>query len=266
MDPQQPQSPATSTSGNPTQTACCDSNDSLWKIINDRVVDCTSHQKDPKHCTRIYLTDRYAISPAIGDPDLLVPTACIQGIECSTLWEHNTPNYWNLAWQAFSTNPDYLKKYRKDEIGMAVNAKLSHHTGKSTRTHEQLHIHVRAIDSGVQSHLITQDKNIGSTTWSMLLIKDHKGEEHHYRVLKVTTDNGLANLNLFNRVHNVPEVGDSNMQYQTLVVAKRPKNSAYTGEGFYILNSDTISKSLNPGSHGDLGGVGDGERLLYPYT
>lgn len=71
----------------------------------------------------------------------------ITGIECSDIWEHTNPNYWDFAYQAAKKNlPSTL------HIGMAINS-------KSTRDFCQLHIHVSCIRSDVLTRL-TADKGI----------------------------------------------------------------------------------------------------------
>ncbi len=231
----------------PTPNDCCDPTDSLWKDhVSPRVKDCESN---PKHCEGVDPSPRHewvvSVKPS---PDyLLMAGECIKGIECSVLWEHNTPNYWDLAWQ------EVAKKHLSghlDKIGMAINAKWTHsNPPKPTRHDNQLHIHVSCIDPDVQKTLQKNDSNINPPpTWYKLTITDPKKEDRNYRVLRLENDGDLAKHNLFKLVYDVvKKAGD--MQYQTLVVVKRQP------AGFYILNSDTSTPALNPG-------ISDGERLL----
>jgi CDP-diacylglycerol pyrophosphatase len=234
----------------PTTNGCCDSTDPLWKKIDQRATDC---QHNHQHCKWIDLTAGYALAPYDAQvPNLLVPTKCIKGIECPVIREQSSPNYWDLAWQQLA-NQSWTTN--KDIVGMAINS-------AGMRHFNQLHIHVRSIDSAVQAELVGYGNKIGQT-WVYLSINDPKakgGQPHQYRVRCLENDVDLANHPLFQLVYDKlkEEYRDGakaaqHMQDQTLVVAKRNK-------GFYVLNSDTTSPSLNK----HTSGVGDGERLLYP--
>lgn len=217
------------------------------KEKKDRVADCQKN-KTAAHCYRIDIGPNYdhpehgyALSPAdkAVSPDLLVSTECIKGIECPGILAKGAPNYWDLAWEKLA------KEYRKGDlntIGMAVN---SADPGFG-RDRNQLHIHVRSIDSRVQNQLDRYDKGrkIETLRWGVLSIDDPtdiKGHgPHNYRVLRLEGDNDLGGHNLFELVYEelVKKYGAKaaeNMQHQTLVVAKRQSG------GFYVLNSDRLS-------------------------
>ncbi len=217
--------PATSHTADPA--SCCDTSDSLWQRINARAADCHNNKS---HCSNIDLQQGYALSPA-NAPNLLVATKCTTGIECSTVWLNNTPNYWNLAWV-------HLASSQGSRAAMAINAQHTK-SGTPTRTQNQLHIHVGHISASVMSALDGFALK-ALPNWSVETI-----EGRQYRVAFLANNGDLANNNLFAVVHNT--VGTANMQYETLIVAKRQKG------GFYILNSDTAILAS---------GVSDGERLL----
>ncbi len=239
----------------PNASACCVSSDSLWK----KVMACESGQTG---CTKVDPAHKWVVMKNSNTNYLLVAGECISGIECSDLWENKTPNYWELAWNEVAKV--YLSSHLAS-IGMAINAKWTKYHNP-TRDYAQLHIHVSCIDKKVTDTLGPIDKKINTPPhWiEQPIYSSTKATVNNYRVLRLNGDNDLASNNLFNLVYNElkkENMGDAKkaadyMQYQTLVVAKRGNG------GFYILNSDTISPSLNPGGS-KPGGVGDGERLLY---
>ncbi len=130
---------------------------------------------------------------------------------------------------------------------MVINARWDHAGGR-IHDYDQLHIHVSCIRTDVQKLLDTNDHQIttmpGNWKGSTQIIRGHP-----YRVLRLDSVNDLAQQNLFELLHNM--IGnDSDMPYQTLVVAKRPKG------GFYILNSQSNMPN----------GTGAGEKELLNET
>jgi len=186
--------------------ACCTASDSLWVKINQRAQECT---RNPSHCFRIDPKQGYALSPEdphINPPNLLVATTCISGIECPTIWQHDTPNYWNLAWTK-------LGSMQGSKAGMAINS-------QHTRTQQQLHIHVSCVDSAVSSALDSLDSQIKSApNWNQQTISGHQ-----FRTTRLDSDGQLASYNLFAFVHTI--VGTGNMANQAIAVVKRKKGGS----------------------------------------
>ncbi len=78
---------------------------------------------------------------------LLVPTAKIEGIESPALVKPDAPNYWAFAWEARSRVAAAAERpLGWDDLGMAINA-------KSSRSQDQLHIHVDCLDPRLKQAL-----------------------------------------------------------------------------------------------------------------
>lgn len=177
------------------------------------------------------------------------------GIECSDIWEHTNPNYWDFAYQAAKKNLS-----SKLDVGMAINS-------KSTRDFCQLHIHVSCIRSDVLKTLQNK-KDIPTTpsawTSTKALVKDlpilptpHR-DKADFRVIRLSLSSEFTygGKNLFQLLYEYvikdQKRPADDMALQTLVVVPVPG----TKDEFYIINSEDVgSKYLRAGE-------GAGERLL----
>jgi CDP-diacylglycerol pyrophosphatase len=203
----------------------------IWKSIQD----CVKNNK----CSPLVVdhTSQWVLYEELKTNYTLFAGQRIKGIECSKIWEHTDPNYWDFAWNAALK---YLA--RTDRIGLAINSKYA-------RTRCQLHIHVSCIRRDVRA---TLEKNDGSVAKEPSTWKSHTLSlgGYAYRVLWLNLDHTFLyyGQNLFQLLWNyIVHPNGEDMANQTLVATVRP------GGGFYILNS-------MPGLSG--GGTGFGEGLL----
>jgi CDP-diacylglycerol pyrophosphatase len=135
----------------------------LWRVVHwlcrpdkallDRSAPCLAFDRaggyavvpDPQHRTQI----------------LLVPTRRVTGIESPVLLQADTPDYWQDAWDArrfFERRAG--RAVSRGQIGMAINSETS-------RTQNQLHIHVDCVRPGVLAILAERQGEIGPA-WSPL--------------------------------------------------------------------------------------------------
>src|SRR5258707_8588262 len=144
-------------------------------------------------CTSLHTTDDYVIlrgDPATDHNYLLVPTCRITGIECPFIWGSTAyKGYWYDAWE--QAQPGKVSAVEKYTIGLGINS-------KSTRTEDQLHIHMAGILSRVQGQLNTLEKNHQITSdrkkWSAQVVpvvgrdpKTEKAETRNYRAVIFST-------------------------------------------------------------------------------
>jgi CDP-diacylglycerol pyrophosphatase len=152
---------------------------------------------------------------------LVVPTRPVIGIEAPVLQTAPAETYWQAAIAArrfvVSATRDRI---RADQVGLAVNA-------KSSRTQDQLHIHVDCARADVLSALRTHDREF-TGEWRLL----------HFWVdgtrffgLRLSADE-MNEANLFARLMRLPGY---RKDLASVAVAVFSAGAAPRGESFYVL-------------------------------
>jgi CDP-diacylglycerol pyrophosphatase len=129
----------------------------LWHVVHDLCLRDARLTGRPAPCLAVNRREGYAVVP---DPRrrtqvLLVPTTPIPGIESPGLLRPDAPNYWQAAWDArrfFEKRVGH--PVPRDRIAMAINAATS-------RSQNQLHIHLDCVRPGVRQVLMEHEADIG---------------------------------------------------------------------------------------------------------
>ncbi|MBV8091689.1 MAG: CDP-diacylglycerol diphosphatase [Acetobacteraceae bacterium] len=226
--------------------ALAENADALWEIVHGQCVPDQVKNNDPAPCAYVDLRKGQAEGYAIlkdrrgATQFLLIPTARVAGIESAALLAPDSPNYWNDAWQARTFVLERLgHPLPRDEVGMAVNSKLS-------RSQNQLHIHIDCVRLDVIEALHRQQAAI-SMSWRTLA---EPLAGHRYEAMRVAGAD-LNGNNPFRLLAQEGGIAAAQMGLETLVVigARFPDGSP----GFYLLSA------LADPLHGYLA---NGEELL----
>jgi CDP-diacylglycerol pyrophosphatase len=149
----------------------------LRRIVQDNCVPGFRNHANPAPCIRVVLgstsgeDNGYAIlhDRKGGAHFLLIPTRTLPGIESAALLDPTTPDYVAAAWK----NRDVLDRWLgrtlpRDAVGLAINPRTS-------RSQDQLHVHIECIGAMLQQALRTQADAIG-TGWTPITVAGHRLE------------------------------------------------------------------------------------------
>ena len=170
----------------------------------------------------------FAVLQAPSSPAhiIVVPTVRISGIESPALQSETAPNYWAAAWDARSfVEQGAGRRLPRDKIGMAINS-------ASTRSQDQLHIHVACIAPAVADFLRRRQSEIHDA-WSPLRAKL---AGHRFLAMKLETES-LAQVDPFKLLMGAIPSNRLTMGRQTLAVAGATFRNG--NSGFYVLTNDT---------------------------
>jgi len=157
---------------------------------------------------------------------IVVPTAHISGIESPALQSETAPNYWEAAWGARGFVEQRAgRRLPRDEIGMAINS-------ASTRSQDQLHIHVACIAPVVADFLRRRQGEIDGA-WSPLRAKL---AGHRFLAMKLETES-LAKVDAFKLLMRGVPSNRISLGRQTLAVVGATFHNGKSG--FYFLTNVT---------------------------
>lgn len=232
--------------GGPDPSTCGSrgSQDHLWQAVqhcNSGGTGCTALQVN---------ANDYVFAGTNSHNFITVPRERVNGIECPWICESSAPNYWQDAQNWAHTSPTTVGA----PTGLGINS-------KANRQADQLHIHMAEVRGISRTDVINQNAAAASTfaTWpnSRVSIRGYSAAQQQYipHVYRVLTLQTFSNTNLFAHLRNM--VGQSQMQYQTLIVIPRPPG---LGGGYYIVNSQL---TLRDPAHTSLVGSNTCDPLLY---
>lgn len=130
----------------------------LWHVVHDLCVTDMTTSGNAAPCAKVDLAGGYAL---LRDPEhptqvLLAPTARVVGIESAQLQGKDSPNYWQAAWSARSLLEQRVgRSLPRQTVGLAVNS-------SSSRTQEQLHIHIDCVRPEVTAALEAEAPRLGA--------------------------------------------------------------------------------------------------------
>lgn len=165
-------------------------------------------------------------APSSAAHILVVPTARISGIESPALQSETAPNYWEAAWEARRfVEQGVRRRLPRDKIGMAINS-------VSTRSQDQLHIHVACIAPVVADFLRRHQVEIYGA-WSPLRAKLAR---HRFLAMKLETEN-LTKVDPFKLLMRGIPSNRLSVGRQTLAVIGATFRDGKSG--FYVLTNNT---------------------------
>lgn len=129
----------------------------LWHVVHDLCVTDMATRGHAAPCAAVNLGAGFAVvhDPAHPTQLLLVPTARLSGIESPALQTQGSPNYWQAAWSARSLLERQVgRPLPREDVGLAINS-------VSSRTQDQLHIHIDCVRPDVQAVLRAHAGAIG---------------------------------------------------------------------------------------------------------
>ncbi len=125
---------------------------------------------------------------------VVVPIAPVPGVESPELQRDDAPNYLRDAWDARSyVEAEVRRPLGWDDVGLAVNS-------RSTRSQDQLHIHVDCVDGRVKRALASELDRIPADRWLNGGLVIHDREVWTRRVDSPTLDG----VNLFKMADAIP--------------------------------------------------------------
>lgn len=166
--------------------------DILWNIVHDQCVPDQLSAGDPTPCVMVDLSQGEARGYAVlkdvwgAHQYLLIPTARVTGSDDLVLQYPWAPNYLAAAWEARRfTEASAGGPLPRSRVSLTVNS-------ASSRTQDQLHIHIDCLRADVHDELVRYSDAIGPT-WAPLpgLLG-----EHVYDALRLNPDQ-FASVNLF---------------------------------------------------------------------
>jgi CDP-diacylglycerol pyrophosphatase len=213
------------------QSASATSGGGLWFVVHDICLPGYQSIGVAFPCLEVNIAnglDRgFAVlqAPSSAAHMIVVPTARISGIESPALQSETAPNYWEAAWGARRfVEQGAGRRLPRDEIGMAINS-------VSTRSQDQLHIHVACIAPVVADFLRRRQSEIRGA-WSPLRAKL---AGHRFLALKVETES-LAKVDPFKLLMRGIPSNRLSLERQILaVVGATFRNGS---PGFYVLTND----------------------------
>ena len=169
--------------------------DVLWHIVHEQCLPNQQQNHDPAPCESVDLSagvDRGSavLKDLVGATQfLLIPTTPVTGIESPALLAPDASNYWAAAWKArrFVFTRAH-KELPRDAIGLAINA-------VTTRSQNQLHIHVDCIRTDVRAFLAAQANDLprewsgpntellGHSYWAMRLEGSELSDANPFKLL-----------------------------------------------------------------------------------
>jgi CDP-diacylglycerol pyrophosphatase len=207
----------------------------LWRVVHGLCLRDKRLSGLPVPCLAVDRVKGVAVVPDLSSPTqvLLVPTIRIEGIESPALQAPGSVNYWQAAWDArrwFETRLG--RATSRDRIAMAVNS-------ASSRSQDQLHIHIDCVRSEVRKALIQNQTEIGYA-WaplSFLLI----GQRFQARRLDGAD---LGARDPFRLLAAGDSFARGHMARETLVVIGAV--FADGSPGFFLLSDHAGSRGRNP--------------------
>jgi CDP-diacylglycerol pyrophosphatase len=206
--------------------------DGLWFVVHDVCLPAYQSIGVAFPCLKVEIAnglDRgFAVlqSPSSAAHIIVVPTARISGIESPALQSETAPNYWEAAWDArHFVEQGARRRLPRDKIGMAINS-------ASTRSQDQLHIHVACIAPVVADFLRRRQSEIYGA-WSPLRAKL---AGRRFLAMKVETES-LAEVDPFKLLRRGNSSNRLFMGRQTLAVVGATFRNGKSG--FYVLANDT---------------------------
>jgi CDP-diacylglycerol pyrophosphatase len=217
--------------------------DALWQIVNGMCVPDETRYQDPKPCTEVDLQEDTAHGFAIlkdirGETQfLLIPTARIPGIESPAVLAPDAPNYFASAWEARSyVNAALHRTLPPDDVSLAVNS-------ASSRSQDQLHIHIDCVRTDVYEELHSGHESIGDD-WAPL---QHPPFAHRYWARWVAGEH-LGDNNPFLLLANGVPGARQNMGERTLVVIGLTRPDGTKG---FVLLEDQVNKETHDLASGE---------------
>jgi CDP-diacylglycerol pyrophosphatase len=213
------------------QSASAANRDGLWFVVHDICLTAYQSIGVAFPCLEVNangLDDGFAVlqAPSSAAHIIVVPTARISGIESPALQTETAPNYWEAAWDArHFVEQGARRRLPRDKIGMAINS-------ASTRSQDQLHIHVACIAPVVADFLRRCQSEIYAA-WSPLRAKL---AGHRFLAMKLETES-LAELDPFKLLRRGNASNRLSMGRQTLAVVGATFRNGKSG--FYVLANDT---------------------------
>src|SRR5262245_20285284 len=213
------------------QSVSAASRGGLWFVVHDICLPAYQSIGVAFPCLEVNIAnglDRgFAVLQAPSSPAhiIVVPTARISGIESPALQSETAPNFWEAAWEARRfVEQGAGRRLPRDKIGMAINS-------ASTRSQDQLHIHVACVAPVVADFLRRRQSEIHGA-WFPLRAKL---AGHRFLALKVETES-LAEIDPFKLLtHGIPSHGHSLERQILAVVGATFRNGS---PGFYGLTND----------------------------
>ena len=129
----------------------------LWRVVHGLCLRDKRLSGLPVPCLEVDRAKGVAVVPDPTSPTqvLLVPTIRTVGIESPALQAPGGPNYWQAAWDARRwVEKRAGRPTPRDRIAMAINS-------ASSRSQEQLHIHVDCVRPETRKALIRNQTEIG---------------------------------------------------------------------------------------------------------
>jgi CDP-diacylglycerol pyrophosphatase len=222
-----------------TPTAGADP-DALWNIVNGKCVPNQEQNADPAPCAKVDLDGRYAVlKDLVGATQfLLIPTERVDGIESPQILAADAPNYFAAAWRARTFVEQRAgRALPRDWMSLAINS-------ATTRTQNELHIHVDCVRADVHAALAANAGDIGED-WAPF---PTPLAGQRYRAMAVW-DSDLDTVNPF-RVLAASLPAPADMGAQTLAVVG--VFGADGRPGFVLLAGRADTASADSGSGEDL--------------
>ena len=211
--------------------------------MHDKCVPNQEILHDPAPCARVDVTRGeargYVILKDIRGKTqfLLIPTQRISGIESPDLLAPDAPNYWVAAWE----NRNFVsartgRGLAWDMIGLAINS-------SSSRSQDQLHIHIDCLRPDVRSLLAEHSAEIGATWKKLPFVL--AGQDYFARRLAAAN---LANENPFKLLADGLPSAAQDMGQETLAVVGV---SFAPGENGFVLLAAKASAAPGRGAHAE---------------
>lgn len=125
---------------------------------------------------------------------VVVPVAAVTGIEAPELLRDGGPNYLQDAWDARSfVEAEVKRPLGWDDVGLAVNS-------RSTRSQDQLHVHVDCVDWRVKRALKASLAGIPTDRWQEAGLVEHG---HRLWARRIDAPD-LGSVNLFRLADAIP--------------------------------------------------------------
>jgi CDP-diacylglycerol pyrophosphatase len=201
--------------------------DALRRIVQEQCVPGFRLHGNPSPCVRIVVGSSlgadggYAVlhDRKGGAHFLLIPTRTVSGIESVELLDPATPDYIAAAWH----NRDVLDRWLgralpRDAVGLAINPRTS-------RSQDQLHIHIECIGALMQQALRRQADAIGSS-WAPFIVANYRLQARRVMGDDFELANPIRQL-----VGELPDARHNRSAY-TLIVAGHTFD---TGPGVFVF-------------------------------
>ena len=125
---------------------------------------------------------------------VVMPTASVSGVEAPLLRRDGGPNYFQAAWDARSfVQGEVARPLGWDDVGLAINS-------RSTRSQDQLHIHVDCVDRRVKRALAASADRFPTDRWLQGGLVVHG----HPLWVRLVDAPSLTGTNLFRLSDDIP--------------------------------------------------------------